>query len=155
MGKEIIVDEYGCEITKEEAEEMDKIAHKALDAVYGEAKKKPGRPKKSESSAKLHEDSLGQYMEGNKEPQKSPDGSSQLKGAPSGSSRQIIPIEVMDALEEKMQTYERTIKSYEDDITQIQMQIKQIESKYKVLSNFVKGATDGNKQEGQAAHDPF
>ena len=56
---------------------------------------------------------------------------------------------------EKMQTYERTIKSYEDDITQIQKQIKQIESKYKVLSNFVKGAADGNKQEGQAAHDPF
>ena len=55
MGKEIIVDEYGCEITKEEAEEMDKIAHKALDAAYGEPKKKPGRPKKSESGAKLHE----------------------------------------------------------------------------------------------------
>lgn len=144
MGKEIIVDEYGCEITKEEAEEMDKIAHKALDAVYGEAKKKPGRPKKSDS-AKLHETSISE----------SPDGSSQLKETPSGSSRQIIPIEVMDALEEKMQTYERTIKSYEDDITQIQKQIKQIESKYKVLSNFVKGATDGNKQEGQAAHDPF
>ena len=142
MGKEIIVDEYGCEITKEEAEEMDKIAHKALDAVYGEAKKKPGRPKKSDS-AKLHESSFSEF----------PDGSSQLKEAPSGSSRQIIPIEVMDALEEKMQTYERTIKSYEDDITQIQKQIKQIESKYKVLSNFVKGATDGNKQEGQAAHD--
>lgn len=144
MGKEIMVDEYGCEITKEEAEEMDKIAHKALDAVYGEAKKKPGRPKKSDS-AKLHETSISE----------SQDGSSQLKEAPSGSSRQIIPIEVMDALEEKMQTYERTIKSYEDDITQIQKQIKQIESKYKVLSNFVKGATDGNKQEGQAAHDPF
>ena len=142
MGKEIMVDEYGCEITKEEAEEMDKIAHKALDAVYGEAKKKPGRPKKSDS-AKLHETSISEF----------PDGSSQLKEAPSGSSRQIIPIEVMDALEEKMQTYERTIKSYEDDITQIQKQIKQIESKYKVLSNFVKGATDGNKQEGQAAHD--
>ena len=154
MGKERIVDEYGCEITKEEAEEMDKIAHKTLDAVYGEPKKKPGRPKKSDS-AKLHEDSLGQYLEEKNEPQKSPGGSSQLKGAPSGSSRQIIPIEVMDALEEKMQTYERTIKSYEDDITQIQKQIKQIESKYKVLSNFVKGATDGNKQEGQAAHDPF
>lgn len=144
MGKEIMVDEYGCEITKEEAEEMDKIAHKALDAVYGEAKKKPGRPKKSDS-AKLHENSISE----------SPDGSSQLKEAPSGSSRQIIPIEVMDALEEKMQTYERTIKSYEDDITQIQKQIKQIESKYKVLSNFVKGATDGNKQEGQATHNPF
>lgn len=142
MGKEIKVDEYGCEITKEEAEEMDKIAHKALDAVYGEAKKKPGRPKKSDS-AKLDETSISE----------SPDGSSQLKETPSGSSRQIIPIEVMDALEEKMQTYERTIKSYEDDITQIQKQIKQIESKYKVLSNFVKGATDGNKQEGQAAHD--
>ena len=142
MGKEIKVDEYGCEITKEEAEEMDKIAHKALNAVYGEAKKKPGRPKKSDS-AKLHETSISEF----------PDGSSQHKGAPSGSSRQIIPIEVMDALEEKMQTYERTIKSYEDDITQIQKQIKQIESKYKVLSNFVKGATDGNKQEGQAAHD--
>lgn len=148
MGKEIIVDEYGCEITKEEAEEMDKIAHKALDAVYGEPKKKPGRPKKSEIGAKLHENK-------DSESQQAPSGSSQHEGAPSGSSRQVIPIEVMDALEEKMQTYEKTIQSYEEDIAQIKMQIRHVESKYKVLSDFVKGATDGNKQKGQAAHDPF
>ena len=67
----------------------------------------------------------------------------------------MIPIEVMDALEEKMQTYEKTIQSYEEDIAQITKQIRHVESKYKVLSDFVKGATDGNKQEGQAAHDPF
>lgn len=148
MGKEIIVDEYGCEITKEEAEEMDKIAHKALDAVYGEPKKKPGRPKKSESGAKLHEDK-------DSEPQQAPSGSSQHEGAASGSSRQVIPIEVMDALEEKMQTYEKTIQSYEEDIAQITKQIRHIESKYKVLSDFVKGVTDESKQKGQAAHDPF
>ena len=147
MGKEIIVDEYGCEITKEEAEEMDKIAHKALDAVYGEPKKKPGRPKKSESGAKSHED--------NSEPQQAPSGSSQHEGAASGSNRKVIPIEVMDALEEKMQTYEKTIQSYEEDIAQITKQIRHVESKYKVLSDFVKGATDESKQKGQAAHDTF
>ena len=114
----------------------------------GEPKKKPGRPKKSESGAKLHEDK-------DSEPQQAPYGSSQHEGAPYGSSRQVIPIEVMDALEEKMQTYEKTIQSYEEDIAQITKQIRHIESKYKVLSDFVKGATDGNKQKGQAAHDPF
>lgn len=141
MGKQIIVDEYGCEITKEEAEERDRVAHEALNAVYG-VKKKPGRPKKIENAEKLHEDSLGQHIEPTKETQ----------GVQSGSSRLIIPIEVMDALEEKMSLYEKTIKSYEEDIARIRQQIKQVEGKYKVLSDFMKGAANENEQ-GDTAHD--
>lgn len=130
MGKKP-VDEYGCELTNEELEEIDEIANKAADDIFGrpKIKKHPGRPKKDAPNfTPKTEESTNIY------------------------ATRKMPIEVMDALNEKMETYESTIRSYEKDIEEIEGRIRVIEGKYKVLADFVKGVEgDNGKRPGQEA----
>lgn len=127
--RDVILDEYGCELTEEEQKELEEIAQEAADAVFGP--KKRGRKKKSEAAAA---DPVEE-----KEPEK--DEKLNLF------TMRVLPIEVRQAIEDKMEVYERSIASYEADIKRIQDQIKTVESKYTVLANYIKGAYDVGKIE--------
>lgn len=127
--RDVILDEYGCELTEEEQKELDEIAQEAADDIY--APKKKGRKKKSETAAA---DPVEE-----KEPEK--DEKLNLF------TMRVLPIEVRQAIEDKMEVYERSIASYEADIKRIQDQIKTVESKYTVLANYIKGAYDVGKIE--------
>ena len=123
------LDEYGCELTEEEVKELDEIAQEAADAVFGP--KKRGRKKKDETAA------------ADQEQEKAPEKDEKLNLF----TMRVLPIEVRQAIEDKMEVYERSIASYEADIKRIQDQIKSVESKYTVLANFIKGAYDVGKIE--------
>lgn len=127
--RDVILDEYGCELTEEEQKELDEIAQEAADAVFGP--KKRGRKKKSETAA-------ADPVE-----EKAPEKDEKLNLF----TMRVLPIEVRQAIEDKMEVYERSIASYEADIKRIQDQIKSVESKYTVLANFIKGAYDVGKIE--------
>lgn len=135
--RDVILDEYGCELTEEEQKELEEIAQEAADAVFGP--KKRGRKKKSETAA-------ADPME-----EKAPEKDEKLNMF----TMRMLPIEVRQAIEDKMEVYERSIASYEADIKRIQEAIKTVESKYTVLANFIKGAYDvGKIEERDAAGDP-
>lgn len=127
--RDVILDEYGCELTEEEQKELDEIAQEAADAVFGPQKR--GRKKKSETAA-------ADPVE-----EKAPEKDEKLNLF----TMRVLPIEVRQAIEDKMEVYERSIASYEADIKRIQDQIKSVESKYTVLANFIKGAYDVGKIE--------
>lgn len=127
--RDVILDEYGCELTEEEQKELEEIAQEAADAVFGP--KKRGRKKKSETAA-------ADPVE-----EKAPEKDEKLNLF----TMRVLPIEVRQAIEDKMEVYERSIASYEADIKRIQDQIKSVESKYTVLANFIKGAYDVGKIE--------
>ena len=131
------LDEYGCELTEEEVKELDEIAQEAADAVFGP--KKRGRKKKDETAV------------ADQEQEKAPEKDEKLNMF----TMRMLPIEVRQAIEDKMEVYERSIASYEADIKRIQETIKTVESKYTVLANFIKGAYDvGKIEERDAAGDP-
>ena len=131
------LDEYGCELTEEEVKELDEIAQEAADAVFGP--KKRGRKKKSETAA------------ADPKEEKAPEKDDKLNLF----TMRVLPIEVRQAIEDKMEVYERSIASYEAEIKRIQEAIKTVESKYTVLANFIKGAYDvGKIEERDAAGDP-
>ena len=127
--RDVILDEYGCELTEEEQKELEEIAQEAADAVFGP--KKRGRKKKSETAA-------ADPVE-----EKAPEKDEKLNLF----TMRVLPIEVRQAIEDKMEVYERSIASYEADIKRIQDQIKSVESKYTVLANYIKGAYDVGKIE--------
>lgn len=127
--RDVILDEYGCELTEEEQKELEEIAQEAADAVFGP--KKRGRKKKSETAA------------ADPGEEKAPEKDEKLNLF----TMRVLPIEVRQAIEDKMEVYERSIASYEADIKRIQDQIKSVESKYTVLANFIKGAYDVGKIE--------
>ena len=128
------LDEYGCELTKEEVKELDEIAQEAADDIF--APKKRGRKKKDETAA-------ADPVE-----EKAPEKDEKLNMF----TTRTLPIEVRQAIEDKMEVYERSIASYEADIKRIQDQIKTVESKYTVLANFIKGAYDiGKVEKGDTA----
>lgn len=127
--RDVILDEYGCELTEEEQKELEEIAQEAADAVFDP--KKRGRKKKSETAA-------ADPVE-----EKAPEKDEKLNLF----TMRVLPIEVRQAIEDKMEVYERSIASYEADIKRIQDQIKSVESKYTVLANFIKGAYDVGKIE--------
>ena len=93
--------------------------------------KKRGRKKKDETAA------------ADQEQEKAPEKDEKLNLF----TMRVLPIEVRQAIEDKMEVYERSIASYEADIKRIQDQIKSVESKYTVLANFIKGAYDVGKIE--------
>lgn len=121
-------------------EEIDKIAEAAADDIFPRVKKRPGRPKKSAEAAD------GKFTV---KPAKSetvvPD-----PGEPENElntfTTRVLPIEVRNAIEEKMEVYEKTIKSYEQEIDILKDRIKSTEGKYIVLANYLTGA-------GSKAHD--
>lgn len=127
--RDVILDEYGCELTEEEQKELDEIAQEAADDIY--TPKKRGRKKKDETAA-------ADPVE-----EKAPEKDEKLNLF----TMRVLPIEVRQAIEDKMEVYERSIASYEADIKRIQDQIKSVESKYTVLANFIKGAYDVGKIE--------
>lgn len=127
--RDVVLDEYGCELTDEEQKELDEIAQAAADDVF--SPKKRGRKKKSETAA-------ADPVE-----EKAPEKDEKLNLF----TMRVLPIEVRQAIEDKMEVYERSIASYEADIKRIQDQIKSVESKYTVLANFIKGAYDVGKIE--------
>lgn len=134
--RDVILDEYGCELTEEEQKELDEIAQEAADDIY--ATKKKGRKKKDETAAA---DPVEE-----KEPEK--DEKLNLF------TMRVLPIEVRQAIEDKMEVYERSIASYEAEIKRIQESINAVEGKYTVLANFIKGAYDvGKIEERDAAGD--
>lgn len=135
--RDVILDEYGCELTEEEQKELDEIAQEAADDIY--ATKKKGRKKKDETAA-------ADPVE-----EKAPEKDEKLNMF----TMRMLPIEVRQAIEDKMEVYERSIASYEAEIKRIQESIKTVESKYTVLANFIKGAYDvGKIEERDAAGDP-
>lgn len=127
--RDVILDEYGCELTEEEQKELDEIAQTAADDIY--APKKRGRKKKDETAA------------ADQEQEKAPEKDEKLNMF----TMRMLPIEVRSAIEDKMEVYERSISSYEAEITRIQESIKAVEAKYTVLANFLKGAYEIEKLE--------
>ena len=127
--RDVILDEYGCELTEEEQKELDEIAQEAADDIY--APKKKGRKKKSETAA------------ADQEQKKAPEKDEKLNLF----TMRMLPIEVRSAIEDKMEVYERSISSYEAEITRIQESIKATEAKYTVLANYLKGAYDEGRIE--------
>lgn len=135
--RDVILDEYGCELTEEEQKELDEIAQEAADDIY--ATKKKGRKKKDETAA-------ADPVE-----EKAPEKDEKLNMF----TMRMLPIEVRQAIEDKMEEYERSIASYEAEIKRIQESINAVEGKYTVLANFIKGAYDvGKIEERDAAGDP-
>ena len=131
------LDEYGCELTDEEVKELEEIAQEAAADIY--APKKKGRKKKSETAA-------ADPVE-----EKAPEKDDKLNLF----TMRVLPIEVRQAIEDKMEVYERSIASYEAEIKRIRESINAVESKYTVLANFIKGAYDvGKIEERDAAGDP-
>lgn len=123
------LDEYGCELTEEEVKELDEIAQEAADAVFGP--KKRGRKKKDETAA-------ADPVE-----EKAPEKDEKLNLF----TMRVLPIEVRQAIEDKMEVYERSIASYEAEIKRIKESIKATEAKYTVLANYLKGAYDEGRIE--------
>ena len=123
------LDEYGCELTEEEVKELDEIAQEAADAVFGP--KKRGRKKKDETAAA---DPVEEKA-------------TQKDEKLNLFTMRALPIEVRQAIEDKMEVYERSIASYEAEIKRIQETIKSVEGKYTVLANYIKGAYDVGKVE--------
>ena len=149
-------DEYGLELTKEEQQEIDEIAKATVEDVMPRVKKRPGRPKKSEAAAD------GKFKVKPAESKKDPE-PEKVEVVPEESPEEpqkdlntfttrILPIEVRNAIEEKMEIYEKTIKSYEDEIGTLKDRIKTTEGKYLVLANYLTGAKAHNEgKEPQAA----
>lgn len=128
-------------------EEIDKIAEAAADDIFPRVKKRPGRPKKSEAAA----DGKFTVKPAEKaEPKQDPVGD---PGEPAKElntfTTRILPIEVRNAIEEKMEIYEKTIKSYEQEIDTLKDRIKSTEGKYIVLANYLTGARSNAHDEGK------
>lgn len=127
--RDVILDEYGCELTEEEQKELEEIAQDAADAVFGP--KKRGRKKKDETAA------------ADQEQEKASEKDEKLNMF----TTRTLPIEVRSAIEDKMEVYERSIASYEAEIKRIKESIKATEAKYTVLANYLKGAYDEGRIE--------
>lgn len=141
-------------------EEIDKIAEAAADDIFPRVKKRPGRPKKSAEAADgkiMIKPANNKMTVTEKDPitPKSEDVVSD-PGEPEKElntfTTRILPIEVRNAIEEKMEIYEKTIKSYEDEIGTLRDRIKTTEGKYLVLANYLTGAKAHDEgKEPQAA----
>lgn len=127
--RDVILDEYGCELTEEEQKELEEIAQDAADAVFGP--KKRGRKKKDETAA------------ADQEQEKASEKDEKLNMF----TTRTLPIEVRSAIEDKMEVYERSIASYEAEIKRIKESIKATEAKYTVLANYLKDAYDEGRIE--------
>lgn len=135
-------------------EEIDKIAEAAADDIFPRVKKRPGRPKKSAEAA----DGKIMIKPANNKmtvPEKDPitpksEGVVSDYGEPELNTftTRILPIEVRNAIEEKMEIYEKTIKSYEQEINTLKDRIKSTEGKYIVLANYLTGARSNAHDEG-------
>lgn len=102
MSKRAIIDEYGCELTAEEHEELDRKAEEITERFFGDKKgadqaavvhekKKPGRPKKVQEEKQRDE----------------------------------IPQIVRDVITEKIDLLERMIRTYDENIETLRMDLTQ------------------------------
>lgn len=149
MGREVMKDEYGMELTKEEQEEADRIARKAWDAITKpQIKKKGGWPKGKPRKT------TGEKMGENKEiaPAQivvkadiSEEQAKELKKEMLEVPLQIVkepnevmvPIAVKEALEEKLEALDKEIRTFQKDIDEKKSQISKIEQKYKVIADYL------------------
>jgi hypothetical protein len=149
MGREVMKDEYGMELTKEEQEEADRIARKAWDAITKpQIKKKGGWPKGKPRKP------VGEEMEEKKEiapaqlvvkanitekqaeelRQKMLENPPQIMKEP---QEVMIPIAVKEALEEKLEALDQEIRAYQKDIDEKNSQISKLEQRYKVIADYI------------------
>lgn len=146
-------DDFGCELTKEEQQEIDEIAKATVEDVMPRVKKRPGRPKKSEAAADSKFKVKPAESKKDPEPEKAEEVPEENPAEPSKDlntfTTRILPIEVRNAIEEKMEIYEKTIKSYEQEIDTLKDRIKSTEGKYIVLANYLTGARSNAHDEGK------
>lgn len=152
MGREVITDEFGMELTKEEKEEADRVAHAALEAITkpkATIKKKggwpKGKPRKAEeaSEEKTEEIAPAQAEEAQiveiKDPEKFKEAwDKAVKEDP----LQIIPDAPMpeavrQALMEKLEIIDKSIQSYEEEIREKKAVIEKLSQKYKVIADYM------------------
>ena len=117
---------------------IDKLAYSIADDILkpkAKIKRKPGRPKKDPLKAEKE-----QETKEIREPEK------EINMFAS----RVIPVEVRNAIEEKMEIYDKTIKSYEQEIDTLRDRIKGVERKYIVLANYISGSKGPSCEEAAA-----
>ena len=139
--REVITDEFGAELTKEELEEQDRIAEGCWEAVRGTMKpqavirKKPGRPKGSRKAAvvnKEFDDAVEEMIVSGKE-EKEKIAPAQVEDPMSVA----LPEAVKNACVSRIEELEDMIRVTTEKIEEFEACKRQMESEYKVLTDFV------------------
>lgn len=169
MRRNAVVDEYGCELTAEEKNEIDLKAEEITEIFFGnkghgtnvpEQKTVPEMPIKAAADKGTDQAAGVTVKKRPGRPKKDPqilqkNDQNEVK-APEDSQRgpAVIPDEVLNAVNEKITIITRTIENYEEQIEELKSDCqrnielfegykKESQEKLKVLRDFLEGAEHG------------